>query len=160
MIAAAGALPWRRRRGQLQVVLVHRPHYDDWSWAKGKLDPGEEWPVAAVREVRELGGKSVGAFNAPFFKMLMEYDRIYVFGQAKSHCVLSTLQDLRDHIQQTDASLMDKIWILEDAMSPVPAPPIDPLPPALDFPRIADRAIEEFRKAGMHVVKTSDPIAF
>ena len=29
---------------------MHRPKYDDWSWAKGKLDPGEEWPVAATRE--------------------------------------------------------------------------------------------------------------
>jgi 8-oxo-dGTP diphosphatase len=32
---------------------VHRPKYDDWSWAKGKLDPGEPWPVAAVRETLE-----------------------------------------------------------------------------------------------------------
>ena len=50
---AAGTLPWRRRRGQLQVALVHRPKYDDWSWAKGKLDPGEEWPAAAARETHE-----------------------------------------------------------------------------------------------------------
>jgi 8-oxo-(d)GTP phosphatase len=52
-IPAAGTVPWRRRRGQLEVALVHRPKYDDWSWAKGKLDPGEEWPVAAVRETHE-----------------------------------------------------------------------------------------------------------
>jgi 8-oxo-dGTP diphosphatase len=58
-IAAAGALPWRRRRGKLQVALVHRPRYDDWSWAKGKLDPGEEWPTAAVREVFEETGLHV-----------------------------------------------------------------------------------------------------
>jgi 8-oxo-dGTP diphosphatase len=32
---------------------VHRPKYDDWSWAKGKLDPDEEWPAAAVRETLE-----------------------------------------------------------------------------------------------------------
>lgn len=57
--AAAGALPWRRRRGELQVALVHRPRYDDWSWAKGKLDPGEEWPAAAVREVFEETGLHV-----------------------------------------------------------------------------------------------------
>jgi broad specificity phosphatase PhoE/8-oxo-dGTP pyrophosphatase MutT (NUDIX family) len=55
-IPAAGALPWRRRNGQLEVALVHRPRYDDWSWAKGKLDPGEAWPVAAVREVFEETG--------------------------------------------------------------------------------------------------------
>ena len=54
----------------------------------------------------------------------------------------------------------DKVWILEDAMSPVPPPPLNPLPANLDFPRIAERAIEDFKKAGMHVVKTSDPIKF
>ncbi|SDP46134.1 8-oxo-dGTP diphosphatase [Pedococcus dokdonensis] len=59
-IPAAGTIPWRRRRGQLEVALVHRPKYDDWSWAKGKLDPGEEWPVAAVRETHEETALAVG----------------------------------------------------------------------------------------------------
>jgi 8-oxo-dGTP diphosphatase len=39
---------------------VHRPKYDDWSWAKGKLDPGEEWAVAAVRETLEETALPVG----------------------------------------------------------------------------------------------------
>ena len=53
-IPAAGTVPWRRSAsGALQVLLVHRPRYHDWSWAKGKLDPGEEWPVAAARETEE-----------------------------------------------------------------------------------------------------------
>lgn len=56
VVPAAGALPWRRRRGRLEVLLVHRPRYDDWAWSKGKLDDGEEWPVAAVREVLEETG--------------------------------------------------------------------------------------------------------
>ena len=56
VIPAAGALPWRRRRGALEVALVHRPRYNDWAWAKGKLETGEEWPVAAVREVFEETG--------------------------------------------------------------------------------------------------------
>jgi 8-oxo-(d)GTP phosphatase len=56
---AAGAVPWRRRKGVLQVAMVHRPRYDDWSWAKGKLDPDEDWPVAAVREVAEETGLQV-----------------------------------------------------------------------------------------------------
>jgi 8-oxo-dGTP diphosphatase len=59
-IPAAGTLPWRRRRGRLEVALVHRPKYDDWSWAKGKLDPGEPWPVAAVRETVEETSLDVG----------------------------------------------------------------------------------------------------
>ena len=39
--------------------MVHRPKYDDWSWAKGKLDPGEEYPVAATRETAEETGLDV-----------------------------------------------------------------------------------------------------
>ena len=85
-------------------------------------------------EVPELGGQAVGAFNAPFFKMLMEYDRVYVFGQAKTHCVLSTLRRHEEHVKQTDPALADKICILEDAMSPVPPPPIDPLPAGARLP--------------------------
>jgi nicotinamidase-related amidase len=124
---------------------------------KGTHAMTENYSVLAP-EVTELGGKSVGTFNAAFFKMLMEFDRVYVFGQAKSHCVLSTLRDMQEHIAGTDPRLMDKIYILEDATSPVPAPPLDPLPPALDFPRIADRAFAELKAAGMHIVKTTDPI--
>lgn len=58
-IPAAGTVPWRRHDGALQVALVHRPKYDDWSWTKGKLDPAEEWPVAAVRETLEETGLRV-----------------------------------------------------------------------------------------------------
>jgi broad specificity phosphatase PhoE/ADP-ribose pyrophosphatase YjhB (NUDIX family) len=58
-IPAAGTLPWRLRDGALEVALVHRPRYDDWSWAKGKLDADEEWAVAAVRETDEETGLAV-----------------------------------------------------------------------------------------------------
>jgi 8-oxo-(d)GTP phosphatase len=52
-VTAAGALCWRARRGRLEVLLIHRPRYDDWSWPKGKLDSGETNPECAVREVME-----------------------------------------------------------------------------------------------------------
>ncbi|MFV0463317.1 MAG: NUDIX hydrolase [Nostocoides sp.] len=56
-VPAAGTVPWRRsKHGRLQVALVHRPRYDDWSWPKGKLDPGEDWVSAAVRETHEEAG--------------------------------------------------------------------------------------------------------
>jgi 8-oxo-dGTP diphosphatase len=52
-IRAAGGLVWRRFRGIDQVLIVHRPAYDDWSLPKGKLDDDEpEW-IAAAREVTE-----------------------------------------------------------------------------------------------------------
>jgi phosphohistidine phosphatase SixA/ADP-ribose pyrophosphatase YjhB (NUDIX family) len=56
LVPAAGTLPWRRRDGRLEVAIVHRPKYDDWSWAKGKLDPGEHASVAATRETLEETG--------------------------------------------------------------------------------------------------------
>ncbi|MGF6880671.1 8-oxo-dGTP pyrophosphatase MutT (NUDIX family)/phosphohistidine phosphatase SixA [Nocardia sp. GAS34] len=56
-ILGAGAVVWRRRRGgAVEVAVVHRPKYDDWSLPKGKLDPGETPMVAAVREVAEETG--------------------------------------------------------------------------------------------------------
>lgn len=58
-VRAAGAIPWRERDGRLEVALVHRPRYKDWSWPKGKLDPGEVSPVAAAREVAEETGLQV-----------------------------------------------------------------------------------------------------
>ena len=47
------------RAGALEVLLVHRPRYDDWSWPKGKLDPGEDWASAAARETAEETGLEV-----------------------------------------------------------------------------------------------------
>jgi 8-oxo-dGTP pyrophosphatase MutT (NUDIX family)/phosphohistidine phosphatase SixA len=52
-VTAAGALPWRVTKDRLEVLLIHRPRYDDWSWPKGKIDAGETIPECAVREVEE-----------------------------------------------------------------------------------------------------------
>jgi 8-oxo-dGTP diphosphatase len=56
LIVAAGAVVLRRRAGVGEVLVVHRPKYDDWSLPKGKLDPGEDARTAAVREVLEESG--------------------------------------------------------------------------------------------------------
>jgi 8-oxo-(d)GTP phosphatase len=57
-ILAAGGVLWRRMNGspEYEVAIIHRQRYDDWSLPKGKLDPGETEPVAAVREVHEETG--------------------------------------------------------------------------------------------------------
>lgn len=128
-----------------------------WFETKGTHALTENYSVLSP-EVVELRGQPVGSFNTSFFQMLMEYDRIYIFGEASSHCVLSTVRDLLDRIQATDPGLVDKVWLLEDAMSPVPAPPISPLPPGLDFPAVARQALEGFRKAGMHIARTTDDL--
>ncbi|WP_291277567.1 NUDIX hydrolase [Galactobacter sp.] len=58
-VLAAGALPWRRHQGRLQVLVIHRPKYDDWSFPKGKLEKGETLAQCAVREVKEEGGLKI-----------------------------------------------------------------------------------------------------
>ncbi len=59
---AAGAVLWRGDLADaesVEVACIHRPHYDDWSLAKGKLDPGESLVACAVREIREETGYEV-----------------------------------------------------------------------------------------------------
>ena len=69
LVRAAGAVVWRVAPGaarprmghpidaqDLQVMVVHRPRYNDWSWPKGKAEQGEEIAVTAVREVEEETG--------------------------------------------------------------------------------------------------------
>lgn len=60
-VAAAGGVVWRGRHGDIEVALVHRPRYDDWTLPKGKLEQGESELGAAVREVAEELGSSVAA---------------------------------------------------------------------------------------------------
>jgi 8-oxo-(d)GTP phosphatase len=66
IVYAAGAVLWRPagdpadKNAALEIAVIHRPRYDDWSLPKGKVDPGETAPVAAVREVfEETGSRSI-----------------------------------------------------------------------------------------------------
>jgi 8-oxo-dGTP diphosphatase len=54
--ASGGVVSRRGDGGRLEVLLVHRPRYDDWSFPKGKLEPDETHEQAAVREVEEETG--------------------------------------------------------------------------------------------------------
>ncbi|MGW0085449.1 NUDIX hydrolase [Streptomyces sp. NPDC003393] len=58
VVRAAGCVLWRRAPsgGSIELCLVHRPKYDDWSWPKGKLEPGEDPLAGALREVAEETG--------------------------------------------------------------------------------------------------------
>ena len=58
-VRAAGGVVLRDRAGETEVLVVHRPRYDDWSLPKGKLDQGESWEECALREVHEETGVAV-----------------------------------------------------------------------------------------------------
>lgn len=63
LVRAAGGIIWRSQAdgadGVVEVVIVHRPRYDDWSFPKGKNDPGEPDEECALREVLEETGFAV-----------------------------------------------------------------------------------------------------
>jgi 8-oxo-dGTP pyrophosphatase MutT (NUDIX family)/phosphohistidine phosphatase SixA len=65
LTTAAGGVVWRKRPGprrpepRVEVLVVHRPSYDDWTFPKGKTDPGETLQQTAVREIGEEAGVRV-----------------------------------------------------------------------------------------------------
>jgi 8-oxo-dGTP diphosphatase len=59
VVYASGVVPWRRTSdGEIEILLIHRPRYDDWSVPKGKRDKGETDELCAVREMQEETGFS------------------------------------------------------------------------------------------------------
>lgn len=58
-VRASGALVWRRNGRKIEVLIVHRPKYNDWSFPKGKLKDGETIRECCVREIKEETGVDV-----------------------------------------------------------------------------------------------------
>ena len=121
--------------------------------------PMTEMYSALSPEVCTLGGRSTGGFDDELFEHLLTYERVYVFGQASSHCVLATLEDIHERLRGRGREALGRFVILEDAMSPVPAPGLDPLPPELDFPAEARRRLDALVEAGMGRARTTEAIA-
>lgn len=103
-------------------------------------------------EVTELVNGAPVPRNAAFIEKLLRYDVLAIAGQAKSHCVAWTISDLLGDIVQRDPELAKKVYLLEDCTSAVVVPGV------IDYTDDADAAFDRFRDAGMHVVKSTDPI--
>lgn len=97
-------------------------------------------------------GNQIAEKNRDILNWLKELDILAIAGQAKSHCVAWTISDLLDQIQSEDASLVSRIYLLEDCTSPVVVPDV------VDFTEAANQAFERFSDAGMHRVRSTDPV--
>jgi nicotinamidase-related amidase len=94
-------------------------------------------------------GETLGARNTKFVERLQQVDRLIIAGQAKSHCVAWTVQDLLTDIQSVDPALAKKVYLLEDCSSPVVVPGV------VDHTDAADAAYGRFAEAGMNVVRST-----
>lgn len=102
-------------------------------------------------EITELFDGTPVPRNTTFVEKLLKFDVLVIAGEAKSHCVAWTIDDLLGDIVQRDPALASKVYLLEDCTSPV-------VVPGLDYTDDADAAFDRFRDAGMHVVQSTTPI--
>jgi nicotinamidase-related amidase len=97
-------------------------------------------------------GETLGSRNMRFIQQLQDVDKLYIAGQAKSHCMAWTISDLLEDINVMDPMLAQKVHLIEDCSSPVVVPGV------VDHTNAADEAYARFAKAGMKIVKSTDPI--
>ena len=94
-----------------------------------------------------LGGK-----NKPFLDTLEDADAIVIAGEAESHCVLETVEDLVDEFGDRP-KVLEKIYFLRDCTSAV-------VHPDIDFHAIATRQLEAFARQGINLIESTDPLPF
>ncbi|MBI3153625.1 MAG: isochorismatase [Chloroflexi bacterium] len=119
---------------------------------KGNKTFTENYSVIGPEVLTGPMGETLGEHDTKFIQQLQEVDRMYIAGQAKSHCVAWTISDLLDDIQATDAELAKKVHLLEDCSSAVVVPGV------VDHTEAANEAYVRFAGAGMRIVKSTDPI--
>jgi len=120
---------------------------------KGDRPLTEHYSALRPEVTHDHRGRRIAGENQGFVETLLAYDRVVVAGQAKSHCLAWTIEDLLGDIRQRDPELAHKVYLLEDCTSPVV------IPGSVDFTEEADRAFARFAGAGMHVVRSTEPIA-
>ena len=119
---------------------------------KGGNPLTENYSVLRPEVLDGPDGNSIAQKNASFIDKLLGFDAIIIAGQAKSHCVAWTIDDLLTEILARDRKLAKKVYLLEDCTSPVVVPGV------VDFTEQADAAFQRFAAAGMNVVKSTQLI--
>ena len=120
---------------------------------KGGNPLTENYSVLRPEVLDDPKGRPIAQKNTRFIQKLLDFDAVIIAGQAKSHCVAWTIDDLLTEIQAHDPNLAQKIYLLEDCSSPVVVPGV------VDFTEQANEAFLRFQQAGMHLVRSTDAIA-
>ncbi len=116
---------------------------------KGNNPLTENYSVLRPEVLESFGGKQLAQKNTRLIQQLLDFDKVIIAGQAKSHCVAWTIDDLLTEIQQIDSSLAKKIYILEDCTTPVVVPGV------VDYTPQANSAFERFADSGMNLIKST-----
>jgi len=119
---------------------------------KGSNPFTENYSVISPEVLEDAKGNQIAEKNARFVRALLEFDAVIIAGQAKSHCVAWTIDDLLSEIGISDRGLAEKVYLLEDCTSPVVIPSV------VDYTDQADAAFQRFSSAGMHVFRSTDPL--
>ena len=126
---------------------------------KGGHPLTENYSALAPEVLTDFEGHPIAERNERFVATLLAADAVIVAGQAASHCVMSSVDDLLAAARARDPRLARKIHVLRDAMSAVAVP--DPAHPggfAFDFTPQAEAALQRWAEAGAHVVETTCPM--
>ncbi len=114
VVQAAGAIVWRKAGPTLEVLLIHRPNYNDWSWPKGKPRKTETLPAAAIREVKEETGVEValGVPLPPVRYRLADGRRKVNWYWAAHLSVDSAMVEARPDVRPARAREIDQVrWV-------------------------------------------------
>jgi nicotinamidase-related amidase len=130
------------------IARASQSHYE----VKGDRPLTEHYSALRPEVTHDHRGERIARENEGFVETLLDYDVVAVAGQAKSHCLAWTIEDLLGDIRKRDAELARKVYLLEDCTSPVVIPDV------VDFTEEADDAFERFAEAGMHVVRSTDSL--
>ncbi len=117
---------------------------------KGDNPLTENYSVLQPEVRYDRAGNPIAAINKALCDRLLGFDALIVAGEAKSHCVAWTVADLLAAIQQP--SWAQRIYLLDDCSSPVVVPGV------ADYTDAAEAAYAKFAKAGMHRVRSTEPI--
>ena len=129
-----------------------------WVEVKGGNPLTENYSVMQPEVLTRHDGQPLAQKNTLFLKTLLTADAVVIAGQAASHCVKSSIDDILTEIVATDRRLAKKIYLMTDCMSSVTVP--DGKGGFLaDFTADADAALRRFADAGMNLVKSTDPLA-